>query len=314
MKHFCILYIKTHYGYFMNRIRKLFKIDHLHRQNITGKNITVAILDTGAYPHKDFDSHIICFRDYISFHTNSYDDNSHGTHICGIIGGSGKMSNGLYKGMAPGCFLIPIKVLNSKGLGDSQIIISGIRWIEENYNKYNIRIVNVSIGTEAFSCQDEQSDLVKAIDTLWDLGITVIASAGNNGPEYHTITTPGISRKIITVGASSAMGNIDATGKKFTTYSGKGPTFCDIPKPDITAPGSNIISCYSSFNGYAKKSGTSMSTPIVSGAAALIFSYNPGITNEQFKDLLCRSARDIGLDRYTQGCGELDLNKLFSLC
>lgn len=298
----------------MNHIRKLFKIDNLHRQNITGKNITVAILDTGSYPHKDFESHIICFKDYISSKANPYDDNSHGTHICGIIGGSGRMSNGLYKGMAPQCLLVPIKVLNSKGLGDSQIIISGIKWIEENYSKYNIRIVNISIGTEVFSCEDEQSDLVRAVDSLWDLGITVIVSAGNNGPEYHTITTPGISRKIITVGASSAMGNVDARGKKFTTYSGKGPTFCDVPKPDITAPGSHIISCYSSFNGYTKKSGTSMSTPIVSGAAALVFSYNPGITNEQFKDLLCRSARDIGLDRYTQGCGELDLHKLFLLC
>ena len=298
----------------MNHIRKLFKIDNLHRQNITGKNITVAILDTGAYPHKDFDNHIICFNDYISSKSNPYDDNSHGTHICGIIGGSGRMSNGLYKGMAPKCMLIPIKVLNSKGIGDSQIIISGIKWIEENHSKYNIRIVNISIGTEAFSCEDEQSDLVKAVDSLWDIGITVIASAGNNGPEYHTITTPGISRKIITVGASSAMRNVDSNGKKTTTYSGKGPTFCDVPKPDITAPGSHIISCYSYFNGYTKKSGTSMSTPIVSGAAALVFSYNPGITNEQFKDLLCRSARDIGLDRYTQGCGELDLYKLFLLC
>lgn len=298
----------------MNRIRKLFNIDTLHRQNITGKNVTVAILDTGAYPHKDYDKHILCFKDYISDKQYPYDDNSHGTHICGIIGGSGHMSHGLYRGMAPQCLIIPIKVLNSKGFGDSQIIISGLKWIEQNYTKYNIRIVNISIGTEAFSCEDEQSDLVKAVDSLWNLGITIIASAGNNGPEYHTITTPGISRKIITVGASTVMGSIDSNGRKLTTYSGKGPTFCDIPKPDITAPGSHITSCYSYFNGYTKKSGTSMSTPIVSGAAALVFSHNPGITNEQFKELLCRSAKDLGLDRYTQGCGELDLHKLLLLC
>ena len=298
----------------MNHIRKLFQIDYLHRQNISGQNITVAILDTGAYPHKDYNNHIIYFKDFVGANQHAYDDNSHGTHICGIIGGSGKMSNGLYKGMAPQCLMLPLKVLNSKGLGDSQIIIDGIQWIQNNYRKYNIKIVNISIGTEAFSCEDEQSDLVKAVDNLWELGITVIASAGNNGPEYHTITTPGISRKIITVGASSVMKNMDVTGKTFTSYSGKGPTFCNIPKPDIIAPGSHIISCYPSFNGYAKKSGTSMSTPIVSGAAALVFSYNPGITNNQFKDLLCSSAKDIGLDRYTQGCGELDLYKLFLLC
>lgn len=298
----------------MNQIRKYFKIDEIHRRNITGKNITVAIMDTGAYPHLDFRGRIVDFIDFTSERADSYDDNSHGTHVCGIIGGSGRMSNGLYKGMAPACNLLPIKVLKSDGTGDSEEMIKGSRWIIENKDKYNIRIVNISIGTEAFSCDDENSALVMAVNAMWDSGITVIASAGNNGPEYHTITTPGISRKIITVGASSAMGHIDANGKTLTTYSGKGPTFCDIPKPDITAPGSHIISCSSFGNGYTAKSGTSMSTPIVSGAAALVFSYNTSVTNEEFKKLLCRSAKDIGLDRYTQGCGEMNLQKLLLLC
>ena len=156
----------------MNYIRKYFQIDHLHYQNITGKNITVAILDTGAYAHKDYSNHIIHFKDFITNQKYPFDDNSHGTHVCGIIGGSGKMSNGLYKGMAPQSLLVPIKVLNSKGIGDSQIITDGINWIKNNHQKYNIRIVNISIGTEAFSCEDEQSELVKAVDSLWDLGIT----------------------------------------------------------------------------------------------------------------------------------------------
>ena len=302
------------YGTFMNNIRRLFHIDSIHKKGISGNNISVAVMDTGAYPHADFGDRIISFKDCMSSRCTPYDDNSHGTHVCGIIGGSGKMSRGLYKGIAPQCLLIPIKVLKSDGIGNSSGMIDGVSWILENRTKYNIRIVNISIGTETFSCDDEQSALVMAVDKMWDAGITVITSAGNNGPEYHTITTPGISRKVITVGASAAMGHTDTSGKNHTTYSGKGPTFCDIPKPDITAPGSHIISCHSYRNGYTSKSGTSMSTPIVSGAAALVFSYNPGITNNQFKELLCRSARDIGLDRYTQGCGELDLQRLLSLC
>ena len=298
----------------MNNVRKHFDIDRIHRAKITGKNITVAILDTGAFPHPDFTLNIRDFKDFINNRQTPYDDNSHGTHVCGIIGGCGKMSRGLYKGMAPDSLLIPIKVLKNNGTGTSADIIRGIDWIMDNKDLYNIRIVNISIGTEVFSCEDEESALVKAVDSMWDCGITVISSAGNNGPEYHTITTPGISRKVITVGASSAMGNIDSKGKEYTTYSGKGPTFCNIPKPDIIAPGSHIISCHIFRNGYTQKSGTSMSTPIVSGAAALVFSYNSSIDNIQFKELLCRSAKDIGLDRYTQGCGELDLHKLLLLC
>lgn len=298
----------------MDNVRKHFDIDKIHRSNITGRNITVAILDTGAFIHPDFAEHIREFKDFINYKDTPYDDNSHGTHVCGIIGGCGKMSRGLYKGMAPDSLLIPIKVLKNNGTGSAADIIKGIDWIMDNRDLYNIRIVNISIGTEVFSCEDEQSALVKAVDSMWDCGITVITSAGNNGPEYHTITTPGISRKVITVGASSAMNNIDINGRKYTTYSGKGPTFCNIPKPDITAPGSHIISCHTFRNGYTQKSGTSMSTPIVSGAAALVFSYNSSVDNIQFKELLCRSARDIGLDRYTQGCGELDLNKLLLLC
>ena len=124
----------------MNYIRQLFNIDALHKDNITGKNIVVAVLDTGAYPHKDYDKRIACFKDFMALKKTPYDDNSHGTHVCGIIGGSGKMSHGLYRGMAPQCLLVPIKVLNSRGFGDSQIIIDGIRWIENNYYKYDIKI------------------------------------------------------------------------------------------------------------------------------------------------------------------------------
>ncbi len=297
----------------MYNIRRKYQIDELHKRGITGKGVTVAVLDTGIYPHKDFDNRITSFYDCLNNRSHMYDDNSHGTHVCGIIGGSGRQSHGLYKGIAPQCNLISVKMLDSKGLGSSQAMIKGINWILDNQKKYDIKIVNISVGTESVSCADSQSELVIAVEKMWQQGITVIASAGNNGPDYHTITVPGISSKIITVGASQAMKGLDSNGKPHFTYSGKGPTHCNIPKPDVTAPGSHIISCHHYGNSYTTKSGTSMSTPIVSGAAALAFSYNPKLTNEVFKEKLCISARDMGLDRYTQGYGEMDLQKLLLL-
>ena len=298
----------------MNNIRKKFQLDQLHTAHITGSKITVAVLDSGIYPHRDFAGRIIHFKDFINNRTTTYDDNSHGTPVCGIIGGNGLMSNGIYKGVAPDCNLLPIKVLNSQGIGSPDVILDGIQWIIQNMDRYKIKIVNISIGTKVSSCKDEESALVKAVDAMWDLGLTVITSAGNYGPEYNTITTPGISRKVITVGASHALISQDAHGKALTSYSGKGPTPCKIPKPDITAPGSHIISCSTYKNGYAPKSGTSMSTPIVSGAAALVYSCNPYLTNTEFKENLCLCATDLGLDRFTQGCGELNINKLLMLC
>lgn len=298
----------------MNRIRKILDIDIIHRNGIDGSGITVAILDTGMYIHRDLRKNITAFHDCVKHRIYPYDDNSHGTHVCGIIAGTGAVSNGLYKGIAPGSHIIPVKVLQQTGRGDSDIIIEGIRWILDNRVRFNIKIVNISVGTDSTCCSDESSLLVQAVDSMWDAGITVIASAGNNGPENRTITTPGISRKIITVGTNDVMWHTDSHGRKKGTYSGKGPTFCDISKPDIIAPGSHIISCYYRPDSYTAKSGTSMSTPIVSGTAALVFSHNKTLTNNEFKELLCRTANDVGLDRYTQGCGMIDPHALLLNC
>lgn len=298
----------------MNKIRTLLHIDKIHRNGISGAGVNVAVLDTGMYPHDDLRGGLSAFRDFVNGRPDAYDDNSHGTHVCGIIGASGRMSGGLYKGIAPAAGLVPLKVLNQNGTGDSSGIIAGIQWIRDNHQRLNIRVVNISIGTDSSRCEDESSLLVKAVDSLWDAGLTVITSAGNNGPGYRSITTPGISRKVITVGTNDIMSHIDEFGRRHNTYSGKGPTFCDISKPDVIAPGSHIVSCYPRLGAYAAKSGTSMSTPIVAGAAALVFSYNRSLTNDEFKSLLCRTADDVGLDRYTQGCGRINILKLLLGC
>ena len=285
----------------MHKITNLYNLKSLHLNGINGEGITTAVLDTGIFPHKDLVNNLVYFHDVVNYRLSPYDDNSHGTHVSGIICGSGQ-SNKAYTGVAPKSKIIAIKVLDHTGRCNSEKIITGIDWILNNRQKYNIKIVNISIGTRAYSCSEETSSLVRSVDALWDTGLTVLVSAGNNGPDYHTITSPGISRKVITVGSCKWNNYKSVEGRAI--FSGKGPTLCNILKPDIVVPGDNITSCAPN-NTYTTKSGTSMSTPVVSGAAALLYSRYPEISNSSFKNLIHLSAKDIGLDRFTQGYGRV---------
>ena len=201
--------------------------------HIDGHGITTAVLDTGISPHPDLEGRIVAFGDMLHGKRRMYDDNSHGTHVAGIIAGSGKMS------------------------------------------------------------------------------------AGNFGPRSGTVTIPGVSKKVITVGASDDGEQKDRFGKVGTNYSGRGPTFECVCKPDLVAPGSYIRSC----NGfgqkknqkmYSVKSGTSMSAPIVSGAAALLLSKYPDMKNVEVKLRLLMSADDMGKDANIQGRGLLNIEKLLN--
>lgn len=233
-----------------------------------------------------------------------------GTHICGIIGGSGAASGGRYKGVAPGCNLIPVKVLDQKGNGFASDVLAGLKWIERHKEEYGIRIINISVGSFSKRGMSEDSALVKGVDAAWDAGLVVVVAAGNNGPGRFTITTPGISRKVITVGCSDDYKEVDVAGSRMIDYSGRGPTSTCVCKPDVVAPGSGIVSCANRLDGYAVKSGTSMSTPLVSGAIALLLEKYPKMTGRDVKLLLRERALDLGLPKNQQGWGFLDVAEL----
>ena len=154
----------------------------------------------GAFPHIDFDNRIWCFQDFVNGRTKPYDDNGHGTHVLGIIGGSGAAGKGKIQGIAPKCGLIPIKVLDKKGNGSKEKVLRAFQWILENKDCYNIRIVNISVGTTR---REGHEDLIRAVEDVWDAGLVVVAAAGNMGPGRCSITAPGSSRKIITVSVNS---------------------------------------------------------------------------------------------------------------
>lgn len=270
----------------------------------------MAVLDTGIYRHVDFDNRLIGFKDFVNNQLMPYDDNGHGTHVTGIICGNGAASKGKYMGVAPTCKIVSVKVLDKSGNGKIGSVLRGLKWVLENRQRYNIRIVNISFGTTPNKDLGEDSILIRGVEELWDNGIVVVTAAGNNGPECGSITVPGISRKVITVGAYDDVEYKDERGVLRRHYSGRGPTESCIIKPEVVAPGSDIVSCLNTRNGYSVKSGTSMAAPICSGAIALLLSKHPEMTPKEVKMRLHDRVVKIKIPKYQQGWGMLNIERL----
>ncbi len=224
-------------------------------------------------------------------------------------------------GIAPESNIVAIKILDEDGKGNSADVLAGLQWIVDNKELYNIRVANLSIGTQDIGTKDP---LVKAVEAAWDAGIVMIIAAGNNGPDFNTVTSPGISRKVITVGASDDNKSVKIWGDTLENFSGRGPTSECIIKPDVIAPGSDIISCLTNTfpittaeekkykivsECYMQMSGTSMSTPIVSGAIAILLEKYPNLTPNEVKLKLKKSTINLNYSQNQQGWGLIDIGK-----
>ncbi|WP_127579708.1 S8 family peptidase [Paenibacillus koleovorans] len=295
----------------------------LQRRGLTGRGVTIGIIDTGVYPHPDLVkpvNRIVGFRDFLGGRCHPYDDNGHGTHVAGDAAGNGRSSRGKYTGPSPKARLVVAKAFNRFGEGDTSDVIAAIDWIVRTRHKFGTRIVNMSFGgPPGGSC--EEDPLCRAVGRAWDRGLIVVASAGNEGPGARTIDSPGINPKIITVGATDDLRTLKQTDDQVAPFSSRGPAPDRKTKPDLVAPGVDIVSLRApgSFldrrepfnrvaNSYFRMSGTSMSTPIVAGAIAQLLQRFPRLTNEQVKSLLRRSAirlRKGGPN--VQGSGEVSL-------
>lgn len=311
----------------MNTARKTTSSESSASRNLSGRGVTIAILDTGVAPVPDLvnpRNRIVAAMDFVNGKTEPYDDNAHGTHVAGIAAGNGYLSKGKYAGIAPECNIASIKILDDMGKGNSSDVLAGIQWIISNKEKYNIRVANLSIGTLDSGSDDP---LVKAVNAAWDNGIVVIVAAGNNGPQLSTVTSPGISKKVITVGASDDQKLTTVWGDSLVNFSGRGPTSECIIKPDIVAPGADIISCLSNScnisdkrkkelkvvdTHYVQMSGTSMSAPIITGAVALMLEKYPWLLPDDIKYLLKHSTVSLHHLQNHQGWGLLNIEKFLS--
>lgn len=283
-----------------------------YQAGFTGKGVVVAVLDTGIDPHEDLTeptNRILAWKDFVNGENSPYDDNGHGTHVAGIIAGNGRYSNGKYRGIAPEAMLVGVKILDEEGSGRLSDVISGIEWCIDSLSALNIRAINLSIGSEVQ--ESYQADpLCRITSAAWEKGITVCAAAGNSGPQLGSINTPGINPVIITVGNLDDQNTLTNIDDILAPSSSRGPTLDRLIKPDLVAPGTNITSLKVG-GGYTTLSGTSMATPLVTGAVALILQKWSNLKPNQLKTLLMRSARDIGVGPNLQGAGALDLEAIF---
>lgn len=289
-------------------------------KEVTGQGVTVAVLDTGFARHPDLHGKLLCFKDFVNNRRMIYDDNGHGTHVCGIICGDGFLSGGRCRGLAPGAGLVVCKVLDEKGDGSTEHMLEALEWIMDNKERYRIRVLNISVGIGDLKEAEKERALRSRIEKIWDSGITVICAAGNKGPADGSISSVGGSDKVITVGCHDGRYYLNHSGR-CSSYSGRGMALSPIRKPDVVAPGTDIMSCNAFCrknhgvinHAYVKKSGTSMATPIVSGAAALTFSKFPLMSNEEFKQKLTLTATDLGEAWNMQGWGMVNVRRLLEI-
>lgn len=286
-----------------------------HEKGYDGNGVTVAVIDTGVAPHDDLVkpmNRIIDFMDFVNNKDTPYDDNGHGTHVAGIIAGNGYSSRGKYVGIAPKSNIIGIKALDENGGGSTSDIIAALSYCIEMKDKYNIRIINLSLGTPATHSPDKDP-LVKAVEKCVKAGIIVVTAAGNSGPNARTILSPGISKEVITVGAVDDKRTIDPSDDTIAPFSSRGPTPEGIQKPDLVAPGVNINSIsHSKVDSYTSLSGTSMATPLVSGSLALLLNRYADLSPKEFKTMLTNACKPLKDEKDGQGYGMLNLRELFN--
>ncbi|MEV7084522.1 S8 family peptidase [Streptomyces sp. NPDC093085] len=271
----------------------------------TGKGVKVAVLDTGVdQTHPDLKGVEVAQKDF-SGSGNTVDHFGHGTHVASTVAGSGAKSGGKYKGVAPGAKILDGKVLDDAGFGDDSGIIAGMQWAADQ----GARIANLSLGGGDTA---EYDPLEQAVDKLSaEKNILFVIAAGNEGPDAGTIGSPGSAASALTVGAVDRKDQL-------ADFSSVGPTADGSLKPDITAPGVDIVAAKAAqgvigtpaADGYVSMSGTSMATPHVAGAAALLAQQHPDWSGQRIKQALTASAKpNTSLTPFQQGTGRADVAK-----
>ena len=290
---------------------------------VTGRGVGVAIVDSGIANHADLAGRILASVDFTSGIPGEplvapADPGGHGTHVAGLVAGDGASSNGTFTGVAPGADLIDVRVIGATGATNVSTLLRGLQWVLANRTTYHIRVVNMSLGATS-SISYHQDPLATAVEVLTFAGVTVIVSAGNNGPGDRTITAPGDDPYAITVGALDDNDTATTADDTLAVWSSRGPTLGDgLNKPDLVAPGRKMVSLRSAGStldllfperrvagsdatdpAYFRMSGTSMAAPVVTGIVALMLERQPTLTPAQVRHRLLTTATPLAFGSTT---------------
>jgi serine protease AprX len=282
---------------------KVVGADRLWPEGIDGDGVTVAVLDTGIANVADLSGRVVGGVDFSGGNNPYNDEFGHGTFVAGLIAGNGASSGGQYKGVAPKAKLVSVKIAGADGSSDVSHVLAGMQWIVSYRDTYGIRVANLSLGTDSTQTY-HLSPLNAAVERAWDAGIVIDVSSSNNGPGPGTVSKPADDPLVVTVGALDDKGTPGRGDDVMAGFSGEGPTIADgLTKPDLVAPGRSVISLRApgsaidaAYPGsrvgsaYFKGSGTSFSTGVTSGVAALLLDREPGLTPDQVKARLLNTA------------------------
>jgi serine protease AprX len=278
---------------------------------VNGQGVVVAVVDSGIdATHPALAKKVVAAVSFVTGDPSTDDSYGHGTHVAGIIAGLGAPASRvtpLYQGgIAPGAQVVNVRVLGDDVSGLTSDVIDGIDWVVKNRAKYNIRVMNLSLGHPVTE-PSATDPLCEAVARAVNAGIVVVAAAGNAGvaadgsPVLGGVMSPGNSPLALTVGATNTQGTVKRSDDTVATYSSRGPTKYDFAvKPDLAAPGNKIVSLESTSsylsthyaylhkagvgaNSYMQLSGTSMAAPMVSGASALLLQGVPNLSPAQVK-------------------------------
>ena len=285
-------------------------------QGVTGKGITVAVIDTGVDIRNDLSHRVIGAADFSGENQPFLDSYGHGTFVAGLIAGSGAGSSGMVKGVAPDSYIFSVKIAGRDGSTDIFRLLAALEFVALHKDAFGIRVLNLSLGSD--STQSYRVDPLNfAVQRVWNSGIVVVAAAGNSGK----IVKPADDPLVITVGAADDKTTLGRTDDAVASFSGVGPTLSDgLAKPDVVASGKSVVSSRSigstieaSFpnahigDRYFKGSGTSFSAAVVSGAAALVIQKSWSLNPNQVKHRLMSTAKPLALaTTMQQGTGSID--------
>ncbi|MFY0408681.1 S8 family serine peptidase [Solicola sp. PLA-1-18] len=296
-------------------------------RRMTGKGVTVAVVDTGIAPVEGLDAagKVVNGPD-LSFEgqragTRYVDGFGHGTHMAGIIAGKDAGANG-FAGVAPDAQLLNMKVGAADGAADVTQVIAALDWVvaHRKDNGMNVRVINLAYGTQ--SVQPWQVDpLARAVENAWNAGIVVVAAAGNDGLEAPSLLMPAVDPHVLAVGAVDHVGTESTLDDVVADFSNGGST---TRRADVIAPGRSIVSLRvpgsyidtfhpegrvtgDATGRFFRGSGTSQATAVTAGEVALLLQARPSLTPDQVKALLKATARPLVHSRPEMGAGVTDV-------